>query len=500
MNDHINDIRIIGAVLILLLGLMIPAPVTAYTNAAAADLQIETAAAADPPDSLVCLDCHRASNIHTNEGVIASQTFCLDCHAREDTHRLSGNHQVNMVVRLEDFKKNQPIHQYNACIHCHTDVAKSPHRTETGAICLDCHTPHSEGPAHSPHLRVDCQACHFQAAFVTLDRADFRIKLSHEDDQGAPVSLASHEMTKMDDPKACLKCHHPDNTVGAPASVLPSKSGMCILCHTASLSAGHPVFSLAGLVFMSGILMMVGFWYKGSVKGEEDSLHRKIAISSESVWKTLFSRKAFSLFKVFILDIVLQRRILKESVSRWSMHSLIFTAILLRFGLSLFTAAGYYFYPEGSWFLALMDKNHGFTAFINDLLGIFILTGIVWAVIKRFVVKPDHVVSEYQDTATLIILGALVIFGFILEGARIHSTGIPPEMASYAFAGNGVAWFCSLFPVNWSTVYPILWWTHGLWAAVFIAYIPFGKMKHIFNTPLTYFIEDVDGVKNEKRV
>ena len=109
-------------------------------------------------------------------------------------------------------------------------------------------------------------------------------------------------------------------------------------------------------------------------------------------------------------------------------------------------------------------------------------------------------VSEYQDTATLIILGALVIFGFILEGARIHSTGIPHEMASYAFAGNGVAWICSLFPVNWNTVYPVLWWTHGLWAAVFIAYIPFGKMKHIFNTPLTYFIEDVDGVKNEKRV
>jgi nitrate reductase gamma subunit len=36
--------------------------------------------------------------------------------------------------------------------------------------------------------------------------------------------------------------------------------------------------------------------------------------------------------------------------------------------------------------------------------------------------------------------------------------------------------------------------------AVFIAYLPFGKLKHIFNVPLTYWIEELTGVKKEKRV
>ena len=36
--------------------------------------------------------------------------------------------------------------------------------------------------------------------------------------------------------------------------------------------------------------------------------------------------------------------------------------------------------------------------------------------------------------------------------------------------------------------------------AAFIAYLPFGKLKHIFNVPLTYFLEEVSGIKKVKRV
>ena len=88
------------------------------------------------------------------------------------------------------------------------------------------------------------------------------------------------------------------------------------------------------------------------------------------------------------------------------MHSLIFSSLLLRFGLSLFTSIGFYFHPQGSFMTALIDKNNWFVAFTNDLLGFFILIGIIWAVIKRFIIKPDHVVSEFQDTFPLVIIGS----------------------------------------------------------------------------------------------
>jgi nitrate reductase gamma subunit len=347
---------------------------------------------------------------------------------------------------------------------------------------------------------VTCQACHFESKFVRLDPADFRVKLSHTNYEGEPVQLSDHVLSDAADKQTCEKCHFKKNPVGAPASVLPSKSALCIICHASPLAVGHPIFGLAGLIFIFGLILMVGFWFKGSVKGEETSLHRKISLSSESIWQTVFSRQIFALIKIFILDIVFQRRILKESVSRWSLHSLIFTAILLRFALSLFTSLGYALFPEGTLLTALMDKNNAFTASANDLLGLFILAGIVWAVFKRYVIKPDHVVSEYQDNIALALVGGIVVLGFVLEGTRILVTGIPNEMAANSFVGYGVSKVFSIFPFDWASIYSLLWYLHGIVAAIFIAYLPFGKMRHVFNTPLTYFIEAVDGVKNEKRV
>ncbi|MCP4671188.1 MAG: hypothetical protein GY857_07770 [Desulfobacula sp.] len=451
-------------------------------------------------EPLICIDCHRMPNINTNEGVIASQTFCYDCHKKEDIKKSMGSNNTSLQITPDIFNKNQPVHRFIACINCHTDIASSPHKTKIGADCLECHQPHSEGTANAPHLRVSCQACHFKSEFVKLDPEDNRVKLAHKDYDLVPISLSEHIMADTSDKQTCKKCHFSKNLVGAPAAVLPSKSFLCIMCHNSPLAMGHPVFGAAGIIFAAGIFFMIMFWFQGSVKGEEKSFHKKISLSSESIWKTVFSKQLISLIKIFILDILFQRRILQESVSRWSMHSLIFTAILLRIMLSLFTAIGFYFNPEGDWMMALVDKNHWFTASINDLLGLFILLGIIWAVVKRFIVKPDYVVSEYQDNIALIMIGSLVLIGFFLEGARIIVTGIPSDVASYSFIGYIFSILFSIFPFDWASVYPFMWYAHGIVAAVFIAYLPFGKMRHIFNTPLTYFIETVDGVKNEKRV
>ena len=418
----------------------------------------------------------------------------------KDIKKRVGANETSIQITPDLFNNNQPVHRFIACINCHTDIASSPHKTKTGANCLECHQPHSEGVANAPHLRVSCQACHFESEFVELDPEDNIVKLAHKDYDSAPISLSEHIMADTSDEQTCQKCHFKKNLVGAPAAVLPSKSFLCIMCHNSPLAMGHPVFGAAGIVFIAGMFFMILFWFQGSVKGEEKSLPKKISLSSESIWKTIFSKQLFSLIKIFILDIIFQRRILQESVSRWSMHSLIFSAILLRLMLSLFTAIGFYFNPDGDWMIALVDKNHWFTAFINDLSGLFILLGIIWAVVKRFVVKPDYVVSEYQDNITLIIIGSLVLIGFFLEGARILVTGIPSDVAVYSFVGYIFSLLFSIFPFDWASVYPYMWYAHGIVAAVFIAYLPFGKMRHIFNTPLTYFIETVDGVKNEKRV
>lgn len=448
--------------------------------------------------TIVCLDCHRSPNINTNEGVHASRAFCFDCHQEKTCGKTIGKTRVPLQVTPETFDNNP--HRFFACIQCHQDVARSPHKTDTGARCLDCHTPHGESIAHEPHIRVACQACHFESKYVALDPADGRVKLAHINETSTPISLADHNIADTSNRKSCEKCHHDKNRVGAPASVLPAKGALCIVCHNSPLAMGHPVFGVASLIFLVGILLTLRFWYQGSVQGEKKSLTRKIGLSAEAVWSTIFSKQFFSLATVFILDVVLQRRLLKESVQRWSMHALIFSAILMRFMLSVFTGLLSFFNPGSPWAMVLIDKNSGFTAVTNDLLGLLIFAGIGWALIQRFFIKPKHVVTETQDTIALIIIGALVSLGFILEGARILVTGIAADMAAYSFVGFFVANILSLAIRDWASLYPSLWYAHGLTGALLVAYLPFGKMRHIFNTPLTYFLEEISGVKNKNRV
>ncbi len=449
-------------------------------------------------ENRVCLDCHRQANINTNEGVMAANAFCDRCHGEVDCSRTVDGKIVSLQV--QPTTPQDTPHHYFACIHCHTDVARSPHRSDTGAQCGACHSVHGEGTAHAPHLRVACQACHFTSDVVRLDPTDNLIKPTRINTAGEPIGLVDHTLADTVDEAFCRRCHHPGNTIGAAAAVLPAKSVLCIVCHPSPAEVGHPMFWAALAILVLGLFVMLRFWFMGTVRGEEKSLHRKIGLGSDALWQALFSRQILTVLRVLFLDILLQRRILRESVQRWSLHSLIYLAMVARFSMSLLTGVLFSINPDGDLALALIDKNYPATAFIYDLLGLFIFLGILWATIQRFVVKPEHVTAEIEDSITLALLGALVLLGFVTTATRLLMTQVPLEVAAYSFVGYSVAKVLTWLPLDWSSAYPVLWFAHAAMGAAFIAYLPFGKLKHIFNVPLTYLLEEVSGVKKEKRV
>ena len=92
---------------------------------------------------------------------------------------------------------------------------------------------------------------------------------------------------------------------------------------------------------------------------------------------------------------------------------------------------------------------------------------------------------EGQDNIAVGLISLLVIAGFFLEGVRILMTQVPEDVAIYSFLGYGVAGLISFLDLDWREVYPYLWYAHAVLGALFVAYLPFGKMRHIFNTPLT---------------
>jgi nitrate reductase gamma subunit len=431
-----------------------------------------------------CLDCHRLPNLATNEGALASNALCLECHRQKDCARQAAGRRVSLQVEPEkDFRGSR--HQYVACLSCHHDVGRSPHRSLEGVRCAGCHPPHGEGDFGGPHLSSRCEACHHRSPWVKLDPATGLVGLARVNRQGEPVSLVDHRPSDYRSPELCGRCHAADNRVGAPAAVLPPKGAVCFLCHTASLSAGGPWLGLALLVFLAGLAAMAWFWLRGSVAGQEGSLHDKLARGSERLVAVVFSREFWRLAGAVFFDVLLQRRLLQESVQRWFFHTLIYWSVLSRLVLGVFTWLVWQAAEGSELAVALIDKNHGFAAFFHDLTGLLLLLGVLLSALQRVVWRPRHVETTSQDALALALLGLVAVLGFAVEAVRLAAGALPPEGAVYAFVAYPLSRLMAGAQGGLAQPFAWLWWAHALAGAALVAYLPFSKMRHVITTPLS---------------
>jgi nitrate reductase gamma subunit len=430
-----------------------------------------------------CQDCHRLPNTNTNEGVRAANQLCMECHGQTTCIREEKGQKLSLKVDLDSFGPSR--HRYIACLDCHYDVARSPHASAQGVQCLSCHTYHGEGDFGGPHLSTRCEACHHKSKFVTLDKKVGMVGLAKVDAKGMPLSLVDHGKSNYASEELCLRCHVPGNQVGAPAQVLPKKGFLCFLCHTASFSAGGPWLGAGLVIFIIGLLIMIRFWLQGRVQGEGDSLHNKIARGSENLVSVFFSREFWRIFGAFIFDVLLQRRLLQESVQRWFVHTLIYWSILTRLILGVFTWLVWQAGPGSDLAVALIDKNHGFTAFFHDFTGLLMLLGVVLSALQRVVFKPKNVDTSAQDALALIFIGLIALLGFALEAVRISLISLPPAQGVYAFVAYPLSRLAAGMAVDWNMAYVWLWYAHGILAAALVAWLPFGKMRHVITTPIS---------------
>jgi cytochrome b subunit of formate dehydrogenase/nitrate reductase gamma subunit len=433
----------------------------------------------------LCWRCHRQPNLNSNEGVTTSILLCMECHGKKDVEKKVDGKPVSLFIDEKEYGKT--IHRRIACIQCHEDIATSPHKT-VGIECASCHGYHGEGEAHDPHRRVTCEACHHESKEVMKDPKTGRVVLKMVKD-GIPLKMTSHRLADFKDHKACEKCHFKDNRLGAPIRVLPAKSLICMGCHSATISAGDPVSIIALLLFLLGIILTVSFWFQGTVGDPSFSTSEKISYLSEKVWQIIFSRKILTLLKVFVVDVLFLRRILKESLSRWSIHSLIYLAFFLRFFIGLILLILSKVFPMSSAVALLLDKNYPFLAFTFDFLGLCIIIGVVGATMRRFQSKPKKALATGQDFVVLSLIGAILLTGFVVEGMRILLTAIPLSVALPSFLGYPISLFLGLFPIRWEVVYPYGWYVHALLTGALIAYLPFSKMFHILVNPLVFMIK-----------
>jgi len=293
-------------------------------------------------------------------------------------------------------------------------------------------------------------------------------------------------------------------------------------------------------VFGLGLVYKVSNWFRYpiGIAARDIPASNRVFAAAKGITLTLFSNEIFVLLKVFVLDVLLQVKVLQQDFLKWAMHMCIyygFLLLLLMHGLQgVFTSALFpNYYPTLNPFL-----------FLRDLFGILIFVGIAIAVYRRFILKVPRLRTSPMDLYAITILAVIIISGFLLESTKITSYTkfqemveeytiqadeeelrtleaywvakfgvVSPEMKGpfdaetleagkeahemsciechsrpqWGFAGYTVSRITkpAALLLDKASLSSILWYIHFLACFLGLAYLPFSKMFHIFTTPLS---------------
>jgi nitrate reductase gamma subunit len=435
-----------------------------------------------PPvaEDVKCLECHKTVDSRDSDRAKKLATFCLGCHGAKAM--LAGTSAAVPVIDLG--KHISGGHNRLDCMSCHSEAARFEHQRQGSVTCRSCHTPHHEATIHDAHAIVACQACHLSG--IKPVRASDTGKVLWAKSSRTKGSVQRNIVRPDPSKDLCQRCHYVGNTVAAAAMILPAKSIICMPCHASTFSVKDTGSVLALLGFGLGMCVVASVWLSAASSprtGEDIGLVKR----SKSAPLTRFGAILRSLF----LDILLQRRLYVRSRSRWLIHGLIFWPFVVRFGWGLIALAGSLALPNHDWVWRMLDKNDPLTAFVFDLTGVMIVVGIVLAVLRKRIAGeaaindlPDH------DWWAVGLLGAIVIVGFILEGARIAMTGAAGD-ARFAFVGWALS-FLWRGTHGLSEIYGYIWYLHAFLTGAFLVYLPFSRLFHIIIAPLVAVLNALD--------
>ena len=302
------------------------------------------------------------------------------------------------------------------------------------------------------------------------------------------------------------------------------------------------------IIFLLTLIYKVSSWfrYKIGIGAGEISTSTRFFSAIKGILSTIFSAKILTLLKVFVLDVLLQFRILREDFIRWIMHIFIYGGFML---LLLMHALD-------KTITAFIWKNYYSTInpfmFLRDLFGALVIVGVIIAIYRRFILKVPRLFSNVMDIYAILIVAVVMLSGIFLEATKMVAYSdykrmvneysglsdpqelkaleaywvkefgtVSPELKGpfdektlaqgkelhqsscegchvrpqWAFTGYGVAKIISPIGlgIDRARLPSVLWYIHILACFVGLAYLPFSKMLHIFASSISLLANGVIG-------
>ncbi len=173
-----------------------------------------------------------------------------------------------------------------------------------------------------------------------------------------------------------------------------------------------------------------------------------------------------------------------------TIHFLIFSGCLVLFIGTVTVAASHYLYDflHGGVYLGL--------SLALDVFGILLIVGIILAMFRRYVQRPDRLDNRTEDLVALLLLLVIAVSGFIIEGLRIAATELKasPEWAPWSPGGYLLALgFSGLGQPALLLWHQIIWWLHSLLVLGAIIYVSlrWNRLWHIIVSPINVFFRSL---------
>jgi len=126
---------------------------------------------------------------------------------------------------------------------------------------------------------------------------------------------------------------------------------------------------------------------------------------------------------------------------------------------------------------------------ILDIAAVWVIIVLVWAAIRRYVVRPERLEISAEAAIILIVVFSLMVLHFCIEGFGFAGSGVktdwPPVGAAFArfLSGTGISKSTLI------VVYQGVWWLHYALILGFMEYIPRSKHLHVLASLVNAFFK-----------
>jgi len=222
----------------------------------------------------------------------------------------------------------------------------------------------------------------------------------------------------------------------------------------------YSLAALAVLIFLGGCYRNVYVWLKG--------------------WPSKGTLEVSTIVSAAFKDIAGNRKILLGDLLGGLMHLGIMWGFVVLFIGTVLLAFHDYLYPF------LRGSVYEYYSLLLDVFGLFFIIALVTAIIRRYFIKAGKMFNLLEDPLLVVLLLLIGSTGFLIEGYRLAAQ--PEPWMHWSPVG---AFLAPFLPGEGTTWHAAFWWIHISFVFIFISYLPFSKLFHIFAGAANIALETV---------